>query len=172
MPCQYSGFEISSLKKKATNGDSNAAWELYGCYQEDDNESLYWLKVGATAGDLRAKYNLYFVYFNQKDIDAAVFNLVDAANNGYTPAQIELGELYLKGTLWQKNSQYALFWYRKAAGANDEIAMFELSKTLISVDKARNIKEACDWSNQAIQKAKKGSAFYEEIRSYLNDNCK
>ena len=169
--CQYSNNEINSLKKSAANGDYNAAWELYGCYQEDDKESLHWLKIGATAGDLRAKFNLYSIFMKQNDIDAAVFNLLDAANHGYTPAQLELGGLYLKGSLWESNPQHASFWFRAAAISGDEFAMFELAKTLIYIDKPRNINESCDWSNKAMKKAITGSALYAEIGAFLKDNC-
>lgn len=168
--CQYSSKEINELENKANNGDRDAAWKLYGCYEEDNKLSLHWLKVGAKAGDPRAKYILYSVLINKGEHDSILL-LMDAANLDYTLAQRDLAELYVKGTYWNKDIDAAIYWYHRAAKLNDKFAMLDLAKILSSQKNRQNTREACIWARKAATSAEMKSSFYRDIQMFLNENC-
>lgn len=169
--CQYSDFEISELQKRANNGDTDAAWKLYGCFEEDEIMSIHWLKVGASAGDQRAKYNLYSILSSKGQQDSILL-LLDAANNNYSLAQRDLAELFINGKYWDKDLTAATYWYRRAARLGDNIAMFDLANLLISLKGSNNKVEACYWVENVSDSIEKNSSIYTDLLKFREKNCK
>jgi len=174
--CQLSSREVKVLETKANNGDIDAAWELYGCFEEDDKQSIHWLEVGAMAGDPRAKYNLYSILENRGDQNSVLY-LLDAASHDYTLAQRELAKLYISGKYWQKDVTAAKYWLYRASDNEDNIAMYDLAKLLTSQFGSKM--EACSLAQKSLRTVnknsgaiEKGSALYLEITRFIEDNCK
>jgi TPR repeat protein len=58
-------------------------------------------------------------YKDAKNLSAAFNYMKAAAEQGYTPAYIEVAKMYHGGRGVQKNRNTAEFWYKKAAEAGN-----------------------------------------------------
>jgi hypothetical protein len=73
----------------------------------------------ANGGDAKAQTYVGEIYEKQGDFASAAQWYQKAADQGYAPAQINLGSLYEQGKGVPKDPQQALSWYRKASGVQD-----------------------------------------------------
>ena len=76
-------------------------------------------KAKADAGDAAASYKVAMAYKDAKNLSAAFNYMKAAAEQGYTPAYIEVAKMYHGGRGVQKNRNTAEFWYKKAAEAGN-----------------------------------------------------
>jgi enhanced entry protein EnhC len=95
---------------------------------------LIWLKKSADKGYARAQFYLGNLYSNGKkvrrDKARAIDSWAQAAENGYFPAMLTLGNLALK----QKEYQVAKSWFEKGAKANNPRSMIALSELFMDKD--------------------------------------
>lgn len=88
------------------------------------------LKEKAEGGDKVAQFEyahkLEEWYPKEEDYQQAVYWLQQSANQGYAPAQCNLGYHYDTGKGVKKDKEQAIFWYRKAAEQGDATAQYNL----------------------------------------------
>lgn len=88
------------------------------------------LKEKAESGDKVAQFEyagkLENWYPKEKDYKEAVSWLQKSANQGYAPAQCNLGYHYSNGIGIQVDEVQAVYWYRKAADQGDATAQYNL----------------------------------------------
>lgn len=80
-----------------------------------------WIKL-ANQGFLGAQYNLgyfYMAWTQYEDYQKAFFWFRKAAMQGYSSAQVKLGDCYLGGYGVKANYRKAFHWYKKAAKQGD-----------------------------------------------------
>ena len=78
----------------------------------------------------------------QQEIDA-VFGM---ANDGFAPAQRQLGDAYLSGKGVEQDSQKAYEWFLKAAQQGDEKSQFRVGEMLHNGEAGtKNLSEAINW---------------------------
>ena len=78
----------------------------------------------------------------QQEIDA-VFGM---ANDGFAPAQRQLGDAYLSGKGVEQDSQKAYEWFLKAAGQGDDKAQFRVAEMLHNGEAGtKDLSEAIQW---------------------------
>jgi uncharacterized protein len=146
-PNQFSPSDISSLLKKAKQGNTESQVKLGLAFQNgngvtaDLNTAEYWLKTAAGFGDPDAQNRLGMLYlqpeFRNAHAKEAMQWFLRAAAADYTPAMHNLGSMNLRGWGTPVNEAEALRWFRKAAhrGLNP-------SKVLLAIVLARSNSEA------------------------------
>ncbi|MBR5161078.1 MAG: SEL1-like repeat protein, partial [Thermoguttaceae bacterium] len=78
----------------------------------------------------------------QQEIDA-IFGM---ANDGFAPAQRQLGDAYLSGKGVEQDSQKAYEWFLKAAQQGDEKSQFRVGEMLHNGEAGtKNLSEAINW---------------------------
>ena len=109
------------------------------------SEMTNWLQK-AKEGDPIAQRNLGRAYDTEKDYKEAVKWYREAADQGYAPAQSDLGLMYESGLGVEKDYKEAVVWYRKAATQGDARGQNNLGRVYehgIGLDK--DYKEAVEW---------------------------
>ncbi|WOJ96334.1 tetratricopeptide repeat protein [Congregibacter brevis] len=99
------------------------------------NMNLESLKTSASEGDSDAQYRLAMALFREYKISGdsaaqtdAIVMLRDAANNGHSSAQSEMGDLFFEGRGVVQDFVQASDWYKKAASQGYAEAMYGLGK--------------------------------------------
>ena len=114
---------------------------------------------------------------SKKDYKTAFSKFSEAANKGYSNAQLELGNLLFEGKGCAKNTSSAFYWYEKAAKAGNSLALKrlkELSEKGISQAKAifeKYTKKQTVVSQQKIAPAKvekKKQEDYQNVNADLS----
>jgi TPR repeat protein len=98
------------------------AWHGVGIAQ-DANQAVRYFSYAADRGDPVAQYYLGMLY---KD-DFGLRNLERAAQAGYAPAQVDLGQRHHTGFGVEQDFEKAALWYEKAAKAGEPRAYDRLS---------------------------------------------
>lgn len=84
-------------EKKARNGSSKAAFDLYQHYlysETDKQKERYWLEIAAKLGHPVAQHNLAFdLFFLNKDKQGAIYWAKKAYKNGNSNSKILLEEI-------------------------------------------------------------------------------
>jgi TPR repeat protein len=155
---KYDDEVIYWYKQSAQQGYVKAQFALAMVYKELDNykEVINWLEKAAEQNHAQAQYYLGVEYRSgfwiHYDHTKAKHWLMKAAKQGYTPAQVELGNLYLTSHVAEVggNEGYkkAIYWYQKAAEANDPYAQLNLG--LIEKESS-NYKQALYWFKRACK---------------------
>ena len=151
---------LEELLIQAEHGDSIAQYELLGglYYPDADfNDTL----TKAEHGDARAQYTLGVFYKKARDDAEAVKWYRKAADQGYAPAQCQLGFIYDKGRREQGNNSEAVKWYRKAADQGYSQAQNNLG---ILYQHGRegavqDYSEAAKWYRRAAELGHKGGMY-------------
>lgn len=124
----------TKLMTQAEKGDAEAAFRLAFYYElctPDRRQGMFWLKKAAALGHAGGQYNLAFFMWNLpefKDDRRAVYWFQQAAQQGFPPAQHQLGEAYKLGRGIKRDYAKAKEWYEKAALSGDTSAMEELAE--------------------------------------------
>jgi len=98
-----------------------------GQVQADETDNA--LAVKAAAGSAQAQYELAMQLLRAEDNDytkQALDYFLQAAEQGYDRAQIQLGHIYRFGTGVEQDYAIAARWYLKAAQQNNKEAQFQL----------------------------------------------
>ena len=116
--------DITSLERRAENGDPDAQFRLGKCYEngsgvsKDPEKAVHWYTKAADQGHADAQYNLGLCYHNgigvSKNPEKAVHWYTKAADQGHADAQYKLGLCYEKGTGVPQDFLKAMGWYTKA----------------------------------------------------------
>ena len=100
--------------------------------EEKVNEGFNSFKIAAMKGDIKAQYNLGYMYTNgrgvPKDYAEAVKWYRKAADQGDAESQNNLGVMYDKGEGVPKDGAEAVKWFRKAADQGISVAQYNLGK--------------------------------------------
>jgi len=65
-------------------------------------------------GDVASKYGLAILYLKSHSVDAALYWLQQAAEEGYPMAQHDLGQIYCEGVLVKKDMHKCAYWIKKS----------------------------------------------------------
>ena len=126
--------EIDPADSDETAEENEDDWEL----QEDETddtgypETISHYRDAAEQGDVIAQLKLGILYYigdeAGRDYAAAEKWLMMAAEQGYTRAQVELGNLYRSR---ENGADYdeAFKWYRKAAEQGSTVAWYHMGET-------------------------------------------
>jgi TPR repeat protein/CHAT domain-containing protein len=147
------------------------AKETLGLLHKDINQAVkftsgndFFKEFDAKNGNNEKKYAVAWLYWQEGNIDKAIYWYEVAANNGYIQAQRTLGGLYsglLKSEI-QKDFTKAESWYKKASINNDLGSIASLGWLYSLVNKSPGIKNPIFDINKAqiqLEKARKmGSA--------------
>jgi TPR repeat protein len=151
---KYDNEVVYWYQQSAEQGYPEAQFALAMIYIQQKNNELFinWLKKAAEQNHAQAQYYLGFHYLFVPDHPKSLYWLTKAAKQGYTPTQVELGNLYLTSHLAEADDNIAykkaIYWYKKAAEANNPYAQFNLGL----IEKANsNHKQALYWFKQACK---------------------
>lgn len=157
--------EIDPADSDETAEENEDDWEL----QEDETddtgypETISHYRDAAEQGDVIAQLKLGILYYigdeAGRDYAAAEKWLMMAAEQGYTRAQVELGNLYRSR---ENGADYdeAFKWYRKAAEQGSTVAWYHMGETYYTGKGAgQDYAEAVKWYRKA---AERGSAEAQE----------
>jgi TPR repeat protein len=94
--------------------------------QVDPQAEAEELFMRAKAGDVQAQTKVATILYNAKDYKNAFEWFFKAANQGYAPAQNNMGILYKNGEGVQQDFNQAFQWFTKAANQNNPYAQNSL----------------------------------------------
>ncbi len=136
--------------------------------QEGDVEALRWLRRTADGdgpGQLEAAVNLGGMYSTGlggvvQDEAEAIRWYHRAAEQGYLPAQLRMGEMYAAGRGTRQDVVEALVWYRRAAEQGDANAQYNLG---VAYETGRGVTqdaaEAVRWFRPAAEQGSASAQF-------------
>jgi TPR repeat protein len=154
---KYDDEVVYWYKQSADQGYAKAQFALAMVYRrlKKYGEVIDWLKKAAEQNHVQAQYYLWVEYqfgfsvdYDKYDKIEARHWLIKAAEQGYTPAQVELGNLYLIEANDNARYEKAIYWYKKAAEANDPYAQLNLG--LIEKE-SLNYNQALYWFKSACK---------------------
>lgn len=95
------------------------------------DDASKWYLLAADQGSVKAIFRMGYLHESGKisaiaDYNKAFYYYDKAANEGYPPAQNNLGYFYDNGYGVKQDQQLALYWYQQAAEQNDEVAQYNL----------------------------------------------
>ncbi|OHT09851.1 hypothetical protein TRFO_04371 [Tritrichomonas foetus] len=126
-------IELQYLDIAATNGNSDAAFEIGVMHYKNENyfEALKKLKIATDSGHIEANYYLGKLLLDGKgtlpDILQGTQHIITAAEAGNTPAQLHLAYAYLNGVGVEKCDDKALSYFLLSAQTSPD-AMLGLGK--------------------------------------------
>ncbi len=124
--------KTAELYRKAQAGDSGAMVDLAFAYVQgsgvpkDDQQSFYWYRKAAEAGNSFGMRNLGKLYELEKNYQQAINWYRKAAEAGNVQGMAALGWMYHEGTGVPRDYEQAFIWSRKAADAGEPQAMNNL----------------------------------------------
>ena len=107
-------------KLAAESGHHKAQFSLGSCYmhgegiEADAEEGIRWYKLAADQGDAIAHTALGRYFQSVADYEKALTHFLIAAEDGYSIAQIRLGDCYYDGIGTAQDREEAMKWYRLA----------------------------------------------------------
>lgn len=144
------------LISAAEAGDSNAQYEIGGCYYFGDgvaknkNYAIMWYTKAAEQDHIGAQCILGIHYKQTEQYNLAVYWLSKAAIAGHKKAQSELGDCYCFGFGVSKNINNAIKWWTKSAEQGDPHSQFNLAVAYLKGDGVeQNIELAKFWLQEA-----------------------
>jgi len=167
----------------AENGNSEAQYNLglifydrafddtYG-EPEDDKNALYWFKLAANQGHVRAQTNLGLMYDKGYGVDQSYFKAEKwyllAAGQGSRNAQFNLGQMYRRGEGVEQDYVKAIYWYKLAAEQGDADAQSNLGVMYLNISDItiHSYKEAVKWFKLASEQGH-SKAQYNLASMYL-----
>lgn len=136
----------------------------------------------ANAGDVRAQFNLGYVYNNglgaSRDVAEAAKWFRMAAERGDAEAQFNIAQLYLFGIGVSADPSEAAKWYRSAAQQGDVKAAFQLGALYDGgIGVPRDLDEAVQWYRSAAERDNEPAQFnlavmYDKGEGLPQDNVK
>ena len=173
----------------AENGDSEAQYSLglifydrafddtYG-EPEDDKNALYWFKLAANQGHVRAQTNLGLMYDKGYGVDQNYFEAEKwyllAASQGSKNAQFNLGQMYRRGEGGKPNYVKAIYWYKLAAEQGDADAQSNLGVMYLNISDItiRSYREAVKWFKLASEQGHAKAQFNLASMYYFGKGVK
>jgi len=147
-------------QKSAQQGYADAQFALAIIYLERNEyeKTISWLLEAAKQNHVQSQYYLGMCYrfgffVTKYDDSQALYWLNNAAEQGYTAAQVELGNLYLSGIGLDTDIEVkkGIYWYKKAAKANNNFSAFaQLNLGIITLAQS-NFQQALPWFNYACK---------------------
>ena len=129
-------LSVENLKAQASQGDSNAQYQLGLLYQtgngveENIYQAIHWLTRAANANHVQAQYALAMLYRENAskpgDEQRAVNWYRRAAQAGNADAQYSLGLLYANGDMVTQDAELAKKWFRLSAEQGNMAAKIAL----------------------------------------------
>ncbi len=116
----------------AETGSIPAAFNLGLAYAKgggvavDLEHAKHWFNRAADSGSQDARFALGVLQFNAEEFGNAFESFELAASAGLARAQFNLASMYEHGVGIDRDPKLALHWYRKAAAANVDGALFRL----------------------------------------------
>ncbi|MFZ2654305.1 MAG: hypothetical protein WAX69_05275, partial [Victivallales bacterium] len=110
-----------SFLESARRGNDGAQTDLGYMYEtglgisKNIDEAMYWYHEAAIKGNSRAKSNYAYLLEKHEKYNEAFTWLDEAANEGYIPAKLRLGCLYIMGKGIKKNNKKGYELIREAA---------------------------------------------------------
>lgn len=90
--------------------------------------------------------NYFYGKTVKKDLKKGIIFMEEAANNGYSKAQLNLSRMYLRGYKVRKNYRKAFHWAKESAKQNNAEAQYYLALMYIEgKGVSRNIKKGIHW---------------------------
>lgn len=167
VPKAASGMESSSnqnayltyIVEKATEGDSDAEFQLGKCYEEglgdihkDYATAIQWYTKAAKQGHAEAQNKLGNYYFGKKDYKEALKWYEAAAKAGNIKARYNMGIIYMNKEYGLKDVQKGFFCYTLAAEGGLANAQFELGLCYYyGVGTTKYSTKAVTWFERAAQ---------------------
>ena len=143
------------LHELAEEGYAPAQGNIADFYLNDKNykEAFEWYSKAANNGDVRAQFNLSIFYQNgiyvQQDLDAKMYWLEKAGENGYGEAASLLANIYL---FTNGDAQKGPYWAEKAAEAGDVIWQCNLGTFYLGkFGFPKDIAKAKYWTEKAAE---------------------
>ena len=165
-----SGAEIAALERNANEGDCEAAQKLanyYGFVRSDQDKQIYWLRVGADAGDVTCQTNLAMLLQTKRESaadDDAFQYLKVAADAGGADAQLMLAEAYEEGRGTTPDLSQARIWYERSANQGVYRAMIRSGElALEGVGGPADEVLGVSWLLKARRTLPEGSVLYREL---------
>lgn len=167
--------DMDELRRKATNGDAKAQYELGECYlkgwnglKENKTEGVRWIRKSADQGDADSQFWLAWIY---KDGNGVKRNYAEAAKwfkksagQGKTNSMASLAQLYMEGGPGlQRNVTEGIRWYKMGAEKGDKSCMRSLAEIYRWGKKgvAKNPAEAFKWYKQSESWADVGDCYWD-----------
>jgi len=173
---------VRFYKKAAKSGSPYAQFMLSIMYAEgrgvkpDLAESVKWFKRGNKhAGANLAKFRVAKRYVRgygfKQDDEKAVYWYALAANDGFAPAQIEMGDAFYEGRGRPQDDEQAFDWYLRAAEQNHAYAQSMVGLMLLEGKGVeQNYPDAVMWTQKAAYQGAR-QAQYRLGRLYFYGNA-
>jgi TPR repeat protein len=121
---------------------------------------LLWTALTVTAGAVRADLETGLAAVERRDWAAALAEFRPLADRGVADAQVNLGNLYMKGWGLTQNYGEAFRWYLKAAGQGSVIGQGKLGLMhYYGLGVPEDHAEAARWFREAGEKGEPSAAF-------------
>jgi TPR repeat protein len=113
---------LSDFEDFAKDNKKSVQYDLAVCFEKkgEMNKAKKWFKIVANKGDVIAQYRLAMLF----DKENKLFWLKKSAQNGYVPAQFDLGKLLFK----QQKTKEAKIWLEKAKNNGSKKAAIYLKR--------------------------------------------
>lgn len=151
--------EINDLKRKAEDGDADAAYELGLKYKKgkgvlkDETTALKYLQMSAEKNNSDAKYLVALAMMNETlpaEPNKVFTYLLDAANAGLPDAQYLVSQCYFVGYGTEKNKEIGMDWCTKSAQNGDREAQYVIGSGLYNNEQ---YKEAFNWIKKSAEQS-------------------
>lgn len=157
--------------KAAERNDARGQYLLGLCYNEgygvpsDGDKSLHWISLSAEQGYLPAQFFLGQVYFMRRwvgDDQKAFTYYREAALQGHTEAQYNVGWCYFSGFGVEPDNDEAFRWIRKSAEKGYSKAQEGMGLAYYFGDRGmeQDYKLAANWFERAAEQGELLSQFY------------
>lgn len=134
---------------------------------QNDTLAADFMKNAAQRGDIAAQYEYAMMFRNnnnKKSRELFLYWLRNAADEGESRAQIELGNCYCKGYGVEKDSVEALRYYKLSADQKNPLGLFRYAYTMEQMGVKDNSFQMSDYTNIIADAANKG---VEEAMLYM-----
>jgi hypothetical protein len=112
---------IPFFRKAAAQDHAQAEYILAMAYREgsgvdrNEAESKKWMLASATHGFSRAQFSLGAILYLASDFKNSLAWFERAAEQKHSRAELNVASMYLRGEGTPKDSEQALYWYKRAA---------------------------------------------------------
>lgn len=140
---------------------------LWSCLMAGCSEPT--VQEKAERGDALAQYQLAVEHNNREEMEEANKWYRKSAEQGFAPAQVTLGFMYVHGKGVAKDPTEAVKWFRKAADQNDPIGQVNLGSMYVEGEGVEqdNVTAYMWYSLAADQGEEKGVKHRDELAEKL-----
>lgn len=165
---------IHYAEQAASQGN---AWGLYqmGVYFQESQEeeaAFAYFKAASVQGDKGAPYYLGKMYLTgtgtERDVKKAVESFELAADRENTECLAELGDIFYRDEVVERNNERAFFWYSRAYAVGDKRAALPLGHLYLSTWEKQDYQKAEKYLTEAAQLEENGSVHLTLGNIYRN----